>query len=293
MRTLADRYSGAITMARMAKKVVDFVLRPFEGLPDEAGWVAMREIVPSATGHAKLDAEHGGSDVLVVTVLPGGYSAMHRPDGTIMLSLQDAPTSPDVSRDLAAALLAAVAAAPGTAIPKQSIDVDTPRLQDILDVSVPFDRQVHDNYEFWLDKSAERTPQLERSLREASDSSTPTTELADVPNAFWCQMNHEFLRWVREEDEDTVVDALARLQAARELGLDCENGEARFLGMFRADGLTVPVWQLPDDTGADGLKKPMAKMSKRLDKALASDKPLTGDERRARAGILSRQVTLR
>lgn len=277
----------------MAKKAVDFVLRPFAGLPDEAGWVAMREIVPAATGTARMTAEHGGHDVLIVTVLPGGYVGMHRPDGTIMLSLQDAAASPDVSRDLAAALLATVAAEPGTAVSGQPINAETPRLQDVLDLSVPLDLKVQDNYEFWIDAGAERTPALTKSLRDAAETSTPTVEVAGVPNAYWCEMNREFVRWVREEDEDAIVDAIARLHAARKSALACKDGDARFLGMFRADGLTVPVWELPDGTGADGLVEPMAEMAKRLEEALVVDAPLTADERRARAGVLSRQVTLR
>jgi len=280
-------------MCGMAKKAVDFVLRPFEGLPDEAGWVAMREILPAATGTARYTDAHSSTDVLLVTVLPGGYVAMHRPDGTIMLSLQDAPTSPDVSRDLAAALLAAIKAEPGTAITAQPVTYDSPRLQEILDVSVPLDLKVHDNYEFWLDAGAERTAALERSLRDAAESSTPTVELKSVPNAYWCEMNREFVRWVREEDEDAVVDAIARLHAARQSALKCEGGDARFLGMFRAAGLTVPVWELPDGTGAAGVEEPMAELAKRFEAALAEQTPLTADERRARAGVLSRQVTLR
>lgn len=290
---MAARIIARATMTRMAKKVVDFVLRPFEGLPGEAGWVAMREILPAATGTARYTDAHGGQDVLLVTVLPGGYVAMHRPDGTIMLSLQDAPTSPDVSRDLAAALLAAVKAPPGTAIAAQPISHDSPRLQEILDTSVPLDLKVQDNYEFWLDAGAERTPALEKSLREAAETSTPTVELKSVPNAYWCRMNHEFIRWVREEDEDAVVDAIARLHAARQSALTCPGGEGRFLGMFRAAGLTVPVWELPDGTSAEDAEQPMAELAKRFAAALAVQAPLTADQRRARAGVLSRQVTLR
>ncbi|WP_313277749.1 DUF5926 family protein, partial [Timonella senegalensis] len=47
----------------MAKNTsVEFVLRPFEGLPAEADLVAMREIVPAATIKARTNAEYGSRE---------------------------------------------------------------------------------------------------------------------------------------------------------------------------------------------------------------------------------------
>ena len=97
------------------------------------------------------------------------------------------------------------------------------------------------------------------------------------------------VRWARTEDEDRVVDAIARLHAKRESGL----AGGKFLGMFRACGLVVPVWELPRGTEADELTEPMQDLSQRFESALAVDAPLDANERRARAGIVSRQVTLR
>ena len=54
----------------MAKNSSDFVLRPFEGLPGEPDWVALKELVPAATATARTTKEHGSRDVLVTTVLP-------------------------------------------------------------------------------------------------------------------------------------------------------------------------------------------------------------------------------
>ncbi|MDR2722717.1 MAG: DUF5926 family protein [Cellulomonadaceae bacterium] len=278
----------------MAKHAVDdFVLRPFEGLPSEADWVAMREIVPSALGHAKTVKAHGSKAVSVVTILPGGFAAMHRPDGQILLALQAVPSAGDLSRALAAVLLEALDAEPGTAIPAIPEEDDTPRLQDLLDLSVDFAMEVQQGYDYWLDAGAERTRDVEESLAEAADGTIPTVQLTSVDHAFWCSMNNEFLRWVRTEDEDAVVNAIARLHAKRESALVFDGGEGRFLGMFRAAGLVVPVWQLPPGTEASDVEKPAAALAVKLDKALAVKGDLDANERRARAGIVSRQVTLR
>jgi hypothetical protein len=64
------------------------------------------------------------------------------------------------------------------------------------------------------------------------------------------------------------------------------------VGSFRAHGLTVPVWDLPSGIGAEDVEKPAAEFAERLAAALATDAPLTADERRARGGLTNRQVTL-
>ena len=53
----------------MSRPTVPFVLRPFEGLPGEPDWVAMREVVPAATATARTTPEHGSRDVVIATVL--------------------------------------------------------------------------------------------------------------------------------------------------------------------------------------------------------------------------------
>ena len=279
----------------MAKSVTaEFVSRPFAGLPGEPGWVAMREIVPAAVGQAKTLPAHGGADVQIVTILPGGYTALHRPDGTILVSVQDALPSDDVSRDLAAALLAALAAEPGTPIAPVHAEPGALRLQDVLDLTAPFTPEVSAGYEFWVDSGAERTAELEQSLADAADTTVPTEAVPGVEWAYWCLMTHPFLRWVRPEDEDDLIKAMARLKVQQHLNLElAAGGEGRFLGMFRAAGLCVPVWELPDDTTAADLTEPLQELGKRLDVALAATGPLDAAERRARDGILSRQVTLR
>ncbi|GAA4716446.1 DUF5926 family protein [Isoptericola chiayiensis] len=275
----------------MAKTSGEFVLRPFEGLPGEADWVSMREIVPSATAPARTTAEHGAREVTVATVLPGGWAALHREDGTVLLAVQGILNSDDLSRDLAAALLMALDAEPGTGVGPEQLEVaaDGPRLQDVLDTSVPFEVTVHDGYDYWIDSSAEVTEDIRAGLDEAAGQSVPTVKVDGVEAAYWCRMSREFVRWARTEDEDRVVDAIARLHAKRDSGL----AGGKFLGMFRACGLVVPVWELPRGTEADELADPMQDLSERFEAALAVDEPLDATQRRARAGIVSRQVTLR
>jgi hypothetical protein len=101
---------------------------------------------------------------------------------------------------------------------------------------------------------------------------------------------HEYLRWVIPHDEDEVLDALARLHAAGEDGL--VEGD-RLIGMFRAHGVVVPVWDLPVGTGAADLAGPAADLKKKLDQSLAANEPLTPEERSSRAGLTSRQLTIR
>ena len=267
----------------------DFVLRPFEGLPGETDWVALREVVPSASAPARTTKEFGARDVLVVTVLPAGWAALHRQDGTILLALQTIAGSGDTSRDLAAALLEAVEAEPGTSIELGELPGPGPRLQDVLDLSVPFEVTVHDDFSFWLDPTTDVTPDIKASIDQASESIVPTVKLDSVESAYWCSMSREFLRWAWPVAEEDLIDAISRLHAKRESGL----GGGKFVGAFRSSGLLVPVWELPRGTQPQDLEEPVKELKAKLDAALAVTEPLDANERRARAGIVSRQVTLR
>ena len=53
------------------------------------------------------------------------------------------------------------------------------------------------------------------------------------------------------------------------------------------------MWDLPADTPAEEWATPAAEFQKRLEQALTVTTPLNADERRARAGLLSRQITRR
>lgn len=270
------------------------VARPFEGLASECDLVALRNFVPAATAPLVLKADTGIGDraATLVTVLPLAWPAMVRDTGEIMLGLQVPTGSGDPSRDLAAALLLALDAEPGAPVPQPGLPGPGPRLQDLL-TDAPLAITIQDNFDFWMaDPDAERTPEVAASLERVSQSAIPTQRVAvDVGAGYWCSVgNKEHLRWVLPFDEDKTLTAIARLHAA---GTDTLVTGSRFAGSFRADGLIVPVWDLPVGTGAAALDKPAQEFLARLAKAMEDDSPLTPEERSARAGLLTRQISLR
>ncbi|MEE6281594.1 DUF5926 family protein [Georgenia sp. MJ170] len=275
---------------RVKRVEIPFVERPFEGLPGETDWVAMREIVPAATATVRTTAEYGSRDVHVATMLPELWPALHREDGQILVALQTAAKSGDASRDVAAALLLALEAEPGDPVLSLGQLEPGPRLQDILDLDLPFEPTIHDDFAYWLGADAERTAEVTAALEESSEGIVETVPVEGVSSAYWCRMGREFLRWARPEPQEDVLDAIARLHARRESALD---EGSRFVGAFRAGGLLIPVWELAPGTEADELAGPCRELDERLTAALAEKGPLDAEARRARAGIVSRQVTLR
>ncbi|MBH1934775.1 SEC-C domain-containing protein [Streptomyces sp. AV19] len=275
-----------------ANAATELVQRPFEGLSGEADWVALRELVPAATVelHLKGGLPEGVPSVTLATVLPMAWPALRRDNGAVLLGLQNDTATGDISRDLADTLRRALAAEPGTPVAAERTAADGPRLQDLLDPAAPFEPAVHTGFEFWVENAENATGEVAASLERANAAAIPTVRLASVEGAYWCEVpekNH--LRWVMTHPEEQLLDALARLHAAGESSL----GEGtRLVGSFRAHGLTVPVWDLPGTVRAADVEKPAATFAERLAGALASQTPLTADERRARNGLTSRQVTL-
>jgi hypothetical protein len=236
-------------------------------------------------------AEHGAAEVTVATVLPMAWPALRRADGTALLGLQTAGGSGDPSRDAAEALLQALAAEPGTPVTEQDRSGTGPRLQDVLELDRPFEVTVHEGFDFWLAPDADVTPEVRESMERANAAIVPTRRLAGVDAAYWCRVGERcHLRWVLPYDEAPLLDGIARLHAAGGSAL-LDGG--RYVGAFRAHGVLVPVWDLPVDTDPADLEAPAKEFSDRLAEAMADTAPLSVDERRARAGVVSRQVTLR
>ncbi|MEU4772876.1 DUF5926 family protein [Micromonospora sp. NPDC023644] len=277
------------------EKVRDiFVPRPFEGLTDEPEWIALRELVPAASAPLRLAPalveEFGDREVTLASVLPMAAPAMTKPDGRVLIGLQRHQQSGDVSRDLAEALLCALRAEPGRPVSVPPLPGPGPRLQDVL-VDGPLEVSMHDGFEFWLDPGAGDDPNVQASLERANAAIYPTVRLAAARAAYWCQVPEKaHVRWVLPDDEDAALDALARLSVAGTLVLG-EN--TRFAGMFRAHGRLVPVWDLPEDVPAADWEQPVADLAKRYAEALADPAPLDAAGRRARHGLLGRQLTLR
>ncbi|MDA3022837.1 MAG: DUF5926 family protein [Actinomycetota bacterium] len=264
-------------------------LRTFEGFAAECDLIAMRELVPAATAPLTL-SDGSGRAVTIATVLPMAWPALVRSDGTIMLGLQVNTDNGDVSRDLGSALARALEAEPGNPVPPTREIANAPRLQELVDVSQQLSVSVHEGFDFWIDDE-EMTTEVKESLERANSYAHPTTRLKSVAAAYWTQMGpKEHLRWVMPQGEEPLLNALSRLHAREETSL---GADTRLVGMFRAQGLMAPVWDLPLGYGAEACEIPAAQFGERLAAALKETAPLTDGERRARAGLTTRQVTLR
>jgi hypothetical protein len=268
--------------------------RPFDGLAGECELIALREFVPSATAPLALTVETDRT-VTLATVLPMAAAGLVRADGSAFVGLQVQTRSSDVSRDLARALRWTLEAKPGDVLPvvgsETAAEDDRERLQDMLDAKVPIEPTLHTDFGWWLPEDEEPTGEVALSLERANQAIMPTERIGAA--AYWVDAgDRAHLRWVRPEPEEQLLHALARLHARGELGL----GEgSRYAGSFRAHGLLVPVWDLDREQHAREWTAAADDLGKRLDEAFASltDTPLTSEERRARDGLIGRQVTIR
>lgn len=263
-----------------------FVVRPFDGMTAERDLVAMREFVPSATAPLTV----GDRTVLLGSLLPGAAPAMVRDSGEVWLGLQVRHAFGDPSRDLGAVLeKALVADEPGVV---GLVDPPGPgaRLQDLVE-DRPLEVTVHQGFDWWLGDVSERDDDMAAALEQANGAVAPSARLTSVEAAYWVDAGpKEHLRWVLPQDETSLLDALARLHAS---GDDRIAEGSKLVGMFRAHGLLVPVWDLEPGTGAEALEEPLAALEGRLAEALGAASDLSAEERSARAALANRQVTLR
>ena len=270
-----------------------YVARPFAGLADEADVIAMREMVPAATAPVRLREGVADADraVVLCSLLPGAAPGLVRQDGTIWLGLQVQHAFGDPSRELAAVLEKALVAEPGDVVGLTAAPGEGRRLQDLL-TDDALDVTVHRGFDFWVADVDDPTGAIASSLEAANAAAHPTVRLTSVDAAYWTDVStKEHLRWVMpHDDEEQLLSALARLHAA---GQDSLVEGSRLVGMFRTNGVLVPVWDLPLGTGAEVLEEPAATFRKDLDAALADDSPLTTEERSARSGLANRQLTIR
>ncbi|WP_051425511.1 DUF5926 family protein [Jiangella gansuensis] len=275
--------------AREAER--QYIARPFAGLPGECDWVAMREIVSAATAPLRLTGDAADRTVVVCTLLPGALPALVRQNGEIMLALQTVTSTGDPAADLGHTLAAALDAEPGSTVNPGPRPADAPRLQDLVDADAEFPVTVHDGFDYWLDPESDAGSEARAALEEANSAIVPAARLTSVSAAYWCSLgDRDQVRWVLPYDEEPLLDGLARLHAA---GADTLGEGTRLLGTFRASGLLVPVWDLVDGTTADEVEEPAATFAARLTDAVADKTPLDHDQRRARAGLANRQVTIR
>lgn len=273
-----------------------FVARPFEGLPNETDWVAMREIIPAAVAPIKYTVDGTEYEATIATILPMAWPGLRRENGELMIAMQTGASSGDASRDIAAALIAVTELEDGQPLPSYPrVSAATPRLQDIV-TSTSLDLELKEDFSFWIPEDQELSNEASISLEDASAEIAPTAKLDGLDSAYWCLIgSRAFVRWVLPEREDVATDALARLLAANTARLDANEDEGRLLGAFRAGGVLTPVWEVTTTKLPADQAKPMQEMAAKYAEALKSleSKPLTAEERRARNGLVSRQITLR
>ncbi|HWD79633.1 MAG TPA: DUF5926 family protein [Kribbella sp.] len=276
----------------LAQGTDTFVVRPFEGLPSECDLIAFREIVPSGSVQVELVGDNAGKVVNLVTLLPMAMPGLVRDDETIWIGLQTHASSGDPSRDLGHAITAALRTEPGNPIQVGDLMKDGPRLQDLIDTTKPLEIKVHEGFDYWVGENVEDpTGEVAAGLERANAAAAPTVRLESVEAAYWTQIGDRiYLRWVLPYSEDTLLDALARLHAA---GSSAIVDGSRLIGSFRALGVLAPVWELPAGTSAADVEKPAADFATALEKALATEAPLSTEERAAKAGLASRQLTIR
>ncbi|WP_026460262.1 DUF5926 family protein [Schaalia suimastitidis] len=274
------------------RAVIPFVERPYEGLSAEKELVAMREIIPCATMSARTTAQYGDLEFDIVTLLPDGVAAMVRGDGRILVGLQTRNNSGDLSHDAGAALLAAIAAkeAGNDGVVTTDVREPAPRLQELLVADGFGPMELTADYGYWFDPAEELDADTRSALERNREEVVPTEAVPGVDGMYWCEMNRNFVRILTDVDESKLFTALARLQASGKATL---GDGSRFVGAFRACGIAIPVFELAEGATATDIADDAKKLADNLAAALKVTDPMTHDERRARQGLVSRQVTIR
>ncbi|NUS42477.1 MAG: hypothetical protein HOQ24_02090 [Mycobacteriaceae bacterium] len=270
--------------------------RPFQGLAAECDLVAFREFVPSAT--AELTIPDAKRPVRLATVLPGAVAALVRAaesGDTGFVAAQVQHGSGDPAADLGVAVRWAQTAEPGESLASAAAAAqdDSPRLADLIDPDAALDITVHQDFGWWIPADVTPDPQVAVAVERANGAILPTAQVeVDAPGAAWWVDAGEkaHLRWVRPEDEDDLMRALARIHAAGALTL----GEgSRFAGTLRTHGLLIPVFDLDRERAPEHWAPACAAFDTSLRAALAEGAPLTSGDRRARDYLSARQLTLR
>ncbi|HET9172680.1 MAG TPA: DUF5926 family protein [Actinospica sp.] len=271
--------------------VVPLNPRPFADFAAELDLIALHTFVPSATAPLTLLGEEKATATLA-TVLPLAAPALRRGNGDVVVAAQTLNSSGDPSRDLAHSLERALRAEPGETLSYDEPPADSTPLAELIDPKAALELTLHDTFEYWFESEGQGSADQAISLERANAAIEPTLRLNSVESAYWVRRSTDrcHLRWVMPQDEDPLIDALARLHAADALRL----GEgSKYAGSLRACGRLIVVWDLAVDTPGERWEQPAASLAERLGNALAADAPLSSAERRSRSGLTNRQLTLR
>jgi hypothetical protein len=268
--------------------------RPYAGLATEAELVALQEFVPSAV--AQLTVTGFDQPVNLCTVLPGAVAALVREDnlgGDRYVALQVQSRSQNPGRDLAYALNWLKNASAGESLASTAADGNQPELSSLIDAATTIKPVAHQDFSWWLPEGAVVDENTERSLQAANNSIMPSYPVAaDVEGAVWWidAGDKAHIRWVRSDDEEPLLRALARIGAAGELNL---GEDTKFAGVFRTHGIAVPVFDLDPTVAPEEYKAALEALEKKIVAEMGNDAELTSDERRNLDNIKSRQVTIR
>lgn len=267
--------------------------RPFAGLAAETQLVALQEFVPSA--YAVLPTPDCERTIYVCTVLPGAVSALVRDveaGGQAFVALQTQRRSNRPGRSLAAAIAWARTAAPGSSLAAPSLE-DAPALRDVFDADATLDVTVRDDLNWWVPEGHAVDARTERMVAMANERVMPSAQVnAHIAgSAWWVDAGDKaHIRWVRQEPEEKLLTALARLSAAGHLSL----GEGtKFAGAFRTHGVNVPVFDVDPVVTPQEYAEPLTVLDTRLQEVLATEAQLSVEERKALSNIKSRLVTIR
>lgn len=268
--------------------------RPFEGLAMEAQLVALQEFIPSATAPVTVT----GTDrkVTLCTVLPGAAAALIRDEehgGEAFVALQQATRSNTPGKDLAFALNWVRGAEAGQSLTSAKHDGSQPPLVELLSATDTLEITPQQDFNWWLADEDNLSPEVAQHMQMANESILPSHPVeADVPGAVWWVNpgGKAHIRWVRTDEENALLAALARIAARGELIL---GEETKFAGAFRTHGITVPVWDLDPERPHTDYAAELKALDEKIAAELGNDAQLTPDERRQLENIKSRQVTIR
>ena len=149
-----------------------------------------------------------------------------------------------------------------------------------------------EGYDFWFEDVEDADGTIAATLENLNSSIDPTTRLTSVEAAYWTSVGtKEHLRWVMPHDEETLLDALARLHAAGadQLGSTTPGWSAR----SGPTACSCRSGTCPVGTGAEAIEEPALTFADRLADALAESTPSDRSERSARNGLANRQITIR
>ena len=227
------------------------VTRPFEGLPGEADWVAMRELVPAATATLRTT---DGRDVTLASVLPGGTPGAgarqrrdpaRRPDADLVRRRQPR------HRDGAGRRARGAGRHPGRPGPDRRRRLGRAAAAGAARPDARRSRSpcTRTSGSGWRAPTPAR-PRM-AGLEHANEAILPTVRLAGprrrVLGAAGQRAGPPALGAARSRRRSCST----RWPGSSPRSRSCSGEGTRYAGAFRALGLVVPVWDLPADTPAE------------------------------------------